>query len=139
MGLYRISDGSRTALAASGPLNPIEYADVRTTAEKLGPIAEASGGGVFWVGEDAMPDIRRVSPGRSAAGHGWLGLRRNGDYVVTGFGEVPLLPGVAALLLAIGLAYRRVAARGAVGPSSGRSPHFWPWEISGTRAASREP
>ena len=49
-------------------------------------------------------------PGRSAAGHGWLGLRRNGDYVVTGFGEVPLLPGVAALLLAIGFliaAWRR--------------------------------
>ena len=56
------------------------------------------------------PDVRRVVPGRSAAGHGWLGLRRNGDYVVTGFGEVPLLPAVAALLLAIGLliaAWRR--------------------------------
>jgi hypothetical protein len=110
MGLYRVSDGVRTALAASGPLNPIEYADVRTTDEKLRPIAEASGGGVFWVGGGAMPDVRRVSVGRSAAGHGWLGLRRNGDYVVTGFAEVPLLPGVAALLLAIGLliaAWRR--------------------------------
>ena len=110
MGLYRISDGKRTALAAAGPLNPVEFADVRTTAEKLGPIAEASGGGVFWVGDGAMPDVRRVSAGHSAAGHGWLGLRRNGDYVVTGFGEVPLLPGVAALLLAIGLliaAWRR--------------------------------
>ncbi|MGE0257352.1 MAG: hypothetical protein AB7T18_01245, partial [Alphaproteobacteria bacterium] len=83
---------------------------VRTTAEKLAPIAEASGGGVFWVADDAVPDVRRVVPGRSAAGHGWLGLRRNGDYVVTGFGEVPLLPAVAALLLAIGLliaAWRR--------------------------------
>ena len=39
-----------TALAAAGPLNPVEYADVRTTAEKLGPAARASGGGVFWVG-----------------------------------------------------------------------------------------
>jgi hypothetical protein len=114
MGLYRISDGKRTALAASGPLNPVEFADVRTTSDRLGPIAEASGGGVFWVGDDvmpgAMPDVRRVSPGRSAAGHGWLGLRRNDDYVVTGFGEVPLLPGAAALLLAIGLliaAWRR--------------------------------
>jgi hypothetical protein len=110
MGLYRISDGKRTALAAAGPLNPVEFSDVRTTAEKLGPIAEASGGGVFWVGDGAMPDVRRVSSGRSAAGHGWLGLRRNGDYVVTGFGEVPLLPGIAALLLAIALliaAWRR--------------------------------
>ncbi|MGD9614539.1 MAG: hypothetical protein AB7H90_15945 [Alphaproteobacteria bacterium] len=110
MGLYRVSDGNRTALAAAGPLNPVEYADVRTTAEKLGPTAEASGGGIFWVGDGATPEVRRVSPGRSASGHGWLGLRRNGDYIVTGFGEVPLFPAVAALLLAIGLliaAWRR--------------------------------
>ena len=114
MGLYRISDGKRTALAASGPLNPIEYADVRTTAEKLGPIVEASGGGVFWVGDDAMPDLRRVSPGRGAAGHGWLGLRRNGDYVVTGFGEVPLLPGGRGAAAGDRSADRRLAPRGAV-------------------------
>jgi hypothetical protein len=110
MGLYRISEGNRTALAAAGPLNPVEYADVRTTPDRLGPIVEASGGGVFWVGDGARPDVRRVSAGRSAAGHGWLGMRRNGDYVVTGFSEVPLLPAIAALLLAIGLliaAWRR--------------------------------
>ena len=110
MGLYRVSDGSRTALAAAGPLNPVEYADVRTTVEKLGPIVQASGGGVFWVADGGIPDLRRVSAGRSTAGHGWLGLRRNGDYVVTGFSETPLLPAVAALLLALGLligAWRR--------------------------------
>src|SRR5438093_9521533 len=44
MGLYRVSDGSHTALAAAGPLNPVEFADVRTTPEKLGPLARASGG-----------------------------------------------------------------------------------------------
>src|SRR3954447_22311331 len=33
-GLYRITDGQRTALAAAGALNPIELADVRTTADK---------------------------------------------------------------------------------------------------------
>ena len=38
MGLYRVSDGTRTALAAAGPLNPIEFADVRTTPEKLAPL-----------------------------------------------------------------------------------------------------
>jgi hypothetical protein len=117
MGLYRVGDGSRTALAASGPLNPVEYADVRTTTEKLGPIGRASGGGVFWIGKPApaaaggaIPEVRRVSPGRAAAGHSWLGLRQNGDYVVTGFSETPLFPAIAALLLAIGLllaAWRR--------------------------------
>ncbi len=75
MGLYRASDGTHTALAAAGPLNPIELADVRTTPEKLA-----------------------------------MGLRQNGDYVVTGFSELPLMPGFAALLLTVGLliaAWRR--------------------------------
>ena len=102
MGLYRVSDGSHTALAAAGPLNPVEFADVRTTAKKLAPVAAATGGGVFWVGAGAMPEIRRVSPGHAAAGRNWMGFRANGDYTVTGFSEVPLLPAVAALLLVIG-------------------------------------
>src|SRR4029077_16745089 len=110
MGLYRVSDGTHTALAAAGPLNPVEYADVRTTAEKLGPAARASGGGVFWVGDGATPEVRRVSPGRVASGRNWMGLRENGDYLVAGFSETPLFPALAALLLAIGLllaAWRR--------------------------------
>jgi uncharacterized membrane protein len=110
MGLYRVSDGLHTALAAAGPLNPVEFADVRTTATKLAPIVEASGGGIFWSPDGTIPEIRRVSPGRAAAGHGWLGLRTNGDYLVTGFGEMPLFPAIAALLLALGLllaAWRR--------------------------------
>jgi hypothetical protein len=31
-----------------------------------------------------------------------LGLRANGDYTVTGFSEMPLLPGIAVLLLIVG-------------------------------------
>ncbi|HEX6443353.1 MAG TPA: hypothetical protein VF007_14270 [Stellaceae bacterium] len=110
MGLYRASDGTHTALAAAGPLNPIELADVRTTPEKLAPLVQASGGGVFWAGDGSVPEIRRVSPGRAASGYGWMGFRQNGDYVVTGFSELPLMPGFAALLLTLGLliaAWRR--------------------------------
>ena len=102
MGLYRVTDGSRTALAAAGPLNPIEFADVRATPEKLAPVVTATGGGIFWVGSGTMPEIRRVSPERVAAGRNWMGLRTNGDYNVTGFSETPLLPGIAALLLIVG-------------------------------------
>ena len=102
MGLYRVTDGTRTALAAAGPLNPIEFADVRSTPEKLIPCRAATGGGVFWAGSVAIPDIRRVAPDRSAAGRNWMGFRANGDYTVTGFSEMPLLPGIAALLLIIG-------------------------------------
>ncbi len=109
-GLYRITDGKRTALAAAGALNPIELADVRTTDEKVAADVAATGGGSYWVGPGSIPDIRRVGPDRTAAGHGWMGLRQNGDYVVTGVSEMPLLPGLFALLLALGaflLAWRR--------------------------------
>jgi hypothetical protein len=109
-GLYRVTDGTRTALAAAGALNPIELADVRTTDEKLKPAAQATGGGIHWVGPGSLPDLRRIAPDRSSAGRNWIGFRANGDYVVTGVKEVPLLPGFLALLLALGtfiLAWRR--------------------------------
>jgi hypothetical protein len=102
MGLYRVSEGDRRALAAAGPLNPIEFADVRTTPDKLAPVVAATGGGIFWASTGKIPEIRRVSPSRAAAGANWMGLRANGDYTVTGFSEMPLLPGIAALLLIVG-------------------------------------
>jgi hypothetical protein len=102
MGLYRVTVGGRTALAAAGPLNPVEFADVRTTPDKLAPIVGATGGGIFWVGSGKMPEIRRVAPERAAAGRDWMGFRANGDYIVAGFSETPLLPGIAALLLIVG-------------------------------------
>jgi hypothetical protein len=101
-GLYRINGGDRTTLAAAGALNPIELADVRTTDAKLKDVVAATGGGTFWVGPGSLPDVRRIDPDRSAAGRGWMGFRANGDYVVTGVKELPLLPGFAALLLALG-------------------------------------
>jgi hypothetical protein len=101
-GLYRVTDGVRTALAAAGALNPLEMSDVRTTAEKLQPVVAATGGGNFWVGPGQLPELRRVAPERSAAGRSWIGFRANGDYVVTGVSETPLLPAFLALLLALG-------------------------------------
>jgi len=102
MGFYRVTDGLRTALAAAGPLNPVEFADVRTAPDKLAPIVAATGGGIFWASSGTIPEIRRVASERTAAGRNWMGLRANGDYAVTGFSEMPLLPGIAALLLIVG-------------------------------------
>ncbi|MGH7054921.1 MAG: hypothetical protein ACREFA_14050 [Stellaceae bacterium] len=102
MGLYRISEGGMTALAAAGPLNPREFADVRTTAKKLAPVVAATGGGTFWVASGNLPQVRRVSADQPAAGEDWLGLRKNDAYTVVGFRETPLLPGIAALLLILG-------------------------------------
>jgi hypothetical protein len=102
IGLYHVSDGERTAVAAAGPLNPIEFADVRTTARKLAPVAAATGGRVFWVGSGKIPEVRRVRRGETRNGNNWMGFRENGQYRVAGFGEIPLLPGIVALFLILG-------------------------------------
>lgn len=101
-GIFRIDDGERTALAVVGTLNPPELSDMRTSETVLAPVVEATGGDIVWLGEDGVPSIRRVRPGRDAAGSGWIGLRANGDYVVTGLDDTPLLPAGLAMMLALG-------------------------------------
>ena len=101
-GLYRLSDGVRTALVAVGALNPVELSDVAATEDRLRPLSQATGGGLQWIGEDGVPALRRVSADRAAAGRGWFGLRANGDYVVTGVLTIPALPAALALLLLVG-------------------------------------
>ncbi len=101
-GIIRVNDGERVALAVVGTPNPPELADMRASDALMAPLAAASGGGVFWLDDvDTIPDIRRVAPDRPAEGRNWLGLRRNGDYVVVGIDEVPLLPAAAVALLAL--------------------------------------
>jgi hypothetical protein len=111
-GVYRVSDGVRTTVAIAGALNPKEFAEVHATDEHMARAAKDTGGGVFWLADgpqkDAgLPRIRRLRSrggpeGRDLAGRGWLGLRANGAYTVTGVDQVPLMPGVLALLLILG-------------------------------------
>ncbi len=104
IGLYRVTDGTRTAFAARGSLNPREFADLRATPDLMAPIVEASGGAVHRIAESGIPDLRLVRPGRDTTGRDWIGLRRNDDYVVTGVERIPVLPGALTLLLALGAA-----------------------------------
>ena len=70
-----------------------ELTDLRSTGDRLRPIVEATNGGIDRLASDGLPDIRRVKPGRDAAGRGWIGLRANEDYVVVaGVDQAPLLP-----------------------------------------------
>ena len=115
-GLYRVSDGEKVALAAAGPLNPLEFADVRATDETLRPLIEASDGGIARLADpgadpgadhradQGLPQLRKVKPGRDRHGGGWLGVQANGGYVVTGVSQVPILPAALLLLLALGSA-----------------------------------
>ncbi|HVV65740.1 MAG TPA: hypothetical protein VHC42_09735 [Rhizomicrobium sp.] len=101
LGLYRLSDGKLSAVAASGPLNPKEVADMRATDAILRPVVEASGGTVHWLA-DGMPAIRRIDPGAASGGEDWIGLKRNGAYRVTAVEQQALLPPWAALILLLG-------------------------------------
>jgi hypothetical protein len=104
LGLYRISQGDLDVVAAAGPLNPREFADVRATDKLMRPVTRATGGGIWWVGEDAgaTPGIRTVRTGHDAAGENWIGLKRNEKYLVHAVHQAPLMVGPLALLLILG-------------------------------------
>lgn len=107
-GVWRVSDGVRTAYAASGVANALEIADLRATASKLEPLVRASGGSVHWLAGNGLPDgtpaLRRVEADRLSAGADWIGLQRRHAHLVTGIAAVPLLPAPLALPLLLGLA-----------------------------------
>jgi len=109
LGVWQVSDGTRTTFAAAVNPNPREIADLRATGTVLAATARASGGGVHFTA-NGVPGLRRVEPGREASGAGWIGLVRRHDHVVTGVDAIPLLPPWAALPLLLGLvlvAWRR--------------------------------
>lgn len=111
-GIYEARSGTHRAFAAIGPLNPKEAARLEASDASLRPIAQQSGGGVFFLGEDgkALPQIRRTTPIERAQGAGWLGLRKNNSYAIRTSQAQPLGPAWAWALLGIGLlmwAWRR--------------------------------
>jgi len=100
LGLYRMNDGTQNAVAAAGPLNPREVADMRATDAILKPYADATGGGLQWV-SDGVPDLRSVDTGSSSSGSGWFGIQRRGAYRVTSVDSSELLPPWLALLMVL--------------------------------------
>jgi hypothetical protein len=109
-GVWQVTQGSRSAYAAAGAANPPELADLRATATVAGSLARASDGGVHWLGNGDVPDLRRTEAGRAASGSAWIGLQRRHDHVVTGVAALDLLPGWISLPVMLGLlvlAWRR--------------------------------
>ena len=109
LGLYRMSDGKLNAVAAAGPLNPREVADMRATDTIMRPFVAATGGGIQWL-SDGVPELRSVDPSTTNAGSGWFGIQRRGAYRVTSVASDELLPPWLALVLVIGtllFAWRR--------------------------------
>ena len=110
LGLYRLTDGTLTAVTAAGPLNPKEVSDMRATDAILKAPLAATGGGVHWLADGGIPSIRRTSRGSIATGTDWMGLVSNGSYRVTSVEQMPLLPAWLAFIILIGtlmLAWRQ--------------------------------
>jgi hypothetical protein len=105
-GLYRISQGDKTALLAVGPPNPEEFVDVRSTTEKFQSLSDATGGTPRRLDENGsliVPKLRLVNPGDRAYGPGWLGLTQRNVTDLKGVETFPLLQTILGLILALGL------------------------------------
>ncbi len=118
-GIYHVTDGRLTAVAAAGDTLLTELADVRASDAVLGPVAAATGGAVVWLERDGLPELRQVRGGQDKAGRNaitgrpWIGLRANRDFIVTGLSMTPLLPALLVLIAGLGglmLAWRREGA-----------------------------
>jgi hypothetical protein len=103
-GLYRITDGRLTTLAAAGPLNPLELRDPRSTGALVEPLTEESGGTVRRLEGQDLPALRKVAADRDRYGRDWIGLKRGDGYVVTGVLQIPVLPALLVLCLSLAAA-----------------------------------
>ncbi len=103
-GLYQITDGDLTTLAAAGPLNPLELRDPRSSGALVDPLLRESGGALRRLAGQELPELRKVSGSRDRFGRNWIGIKSGDGFIVTGVLQIPLLPALLVLLLALGTA-----------------------------------
>jgi hypothetical protein len=88
--------------------------EVTATDEKLRPLAEATGGGVFWTRGGSLlsslsssgvelPRISMLANARVLAGSGWLGLKDREAFVTRGVKLIPMFTGFLALAALLAL------------------------------------
>jgi hypothetical protein len=117
-GLYKLQstapDGLLHAVAHAGIEDAREMSEVTATDEKLKPLVEATGGGVFWtrgggflssMGASGieLPRISMLANARVLAGSGWLGLKDREAYVTRGVKLIPMFTGLLALAALLAL------------------------------------
>ena len=103
LGLYRVTEGPRAALALKGDPGGPEAQDIQADPTRIRP-AVASAAGRVWRLHDGAPDLRMARDGRAMEGRGWIGLRENRAYTVASAKSANLPPVWLALtLIAAGL------------------------------------
>ena len=96
--------------------------EVTATDDKLKPLVDATGGGMFWTRASAdccrapirrrssVPRISMLSNAQVLAGSGWMGLKDREAFVTRGVKLTPMFTGLSALavlLLLVTLAWWR--------------------------------
>ena len=117
-GLYKAqtANGSETltAVAHAGTLDPREMSEVVATEDKMKPLVEATGGGMFWTRGGGLlqsasatavdvPRISMLTGAKVLAGTGWLGLKDREAFVTKGVKLTPMFTGLMALAAIIAL------------------------------------
>jgi hypothetical protein len=105
LGLWRATDGKLNALVNVGPPNPREFAEVTSTTEVLGPLANATGGDARRISDATGVTLPRIVAMRSSdtyRGEDWIGLKMRDASVVRGIGVLPMFAGLLGLLLLVG-------------------------------------
>ena len=123
-GLYKAEmagpQGTLSAVASAGIEDPREMSEVTATDAVMKPIADLTGGGVFWTKPTGLlaaaapavdvPRISMMSNAKVMAGSGWLGLKDREAFLTRGVKLTPMFTGLAALstlLVFIALAWWR--------------------------------
>ncbi len=102
-GIYRFSNGTKTALAIVGTAHSEEFSDVHTTEEKLNPVVGRTKGAMIWYSESPRFSFRDVGAGNgNFGGKDWIGLKDTGAYSVQSVKSGPLVPNWLALLVIFG-------------------------------------
>jgi hypothetical protein len=124
-GLYKAEtqgpNGPLTAVANAGIEDPREMNEVTATEDKMKPIADATGAGVFWTRATGLlsaatgtavevPRVTLLSNAKLLAGSGWLGLKDRDAYLTRGVKLTPMFTGflaLSALLFLLAIAWWR--------------------------------
>lgn len=106
-GIYSVTDGQQKRYAIVGEPNPPEWRSVITTDRQMNAMTAETGGSLHWVSSEGIPNIRRIAASnRNFGGTGWIGLKDNNAFTVSGVRDIPFLPAwfSAIILLAMAIA-----------------------------------